>query len=157
MGISMGGYFAPRCAAFEKRFKACVAWGAQFSVFDSWKSRIEKDFNVPLASPGEWIYWVLGVKTPEEAIKKLENFKLKGVAGKIECSFLIMHGEADAQQPMYVAHNLFNEVGSKDKTLKVFTREEGGSQHCTRDNQTIGTAYFGDWFVNRLIRGVKAG
>lgn len=33
----------------------------------------------------------------------------------------------------------------------------GGAQHCTRDNHTIGTAYFGDWLVDKLIRGVKAG
>ena len=32
MGVSLGGYFAPRCAAFEKRFKACVAWGAIYDM-----------------------------------------------------------------------------------------------------------------------------
>ena len=30
MAISLGGYYAPRAAAFEKRFAACVAWGAQW-------------------------------------------------------------------------------------------------------------------------------
>ncbi len=28
MANSLGGYYAPRAAAFEKRFKCCVAWGA---------------------------------------------------------------------------------------------------------------------------------
>ena len=28
MGWSLGGYYAPRAAAFEKRFRLCVAWGA---------------------------------------------------------------------------------------------------------------------------------
>jgi len=28
MGWSLGGYYAPRAAAFEKRFALCVAWGA---------------------------------------------------------------------------------------------------------------------------------
>src|SRR3712207_8009884 len=27
-GWSLGGYYAPRAAAFEKRFALCVAWGA---------------------------------------------------------------------------------------------------------------------------------
>lgn len=30
MAFSMGGYYAPRAAAFEKRFAACVAWGGHF-------------------------------------------------------------------------------------------------------------------------------
>ena len=29
MALSLGGYYAPRAAAFEKRFKCCVAWGAR--------------------------------------------------------------------------------------------------------------------------------
>ena len=28
VALSLGGYYAPRAAAFEKRFKCCVAWGA---------------------------------------------------------------------------------------------------------------------------------
>ena len=35
MGVSLGGYFAPRAAAFEKRFKACVAWGAVYDIIRS--------------------------------------------------------------------------------------------------------------------------
>jgi hypothetical protein len=30
-GISMGGFYAPRAAAFEHRLACCVAWGAYFS------------------------------------------------------------------------------------------------------------------------------
>ena len=28
VGWSLGGYYAPRAAAFEKRLALCVAWGA---------------------------------------------------------------------------------------------------------------------------------
>jgi esterase/lipase len=156
LGVSLGGYFAPRCAAVEKRYKACVAWGASFDSHATWKHRIEKKFQTALSVPGDHVKWAWGADTLEEVLAKMEKATLKGVAGKIECPVLIVHGEADAQQPLEVAYQLFNEVGSKDKTLKIFTREEGGAQHCTRDNHTIGTAYFGDWFVDKLIRGVKA-
>jgi dipeptidyl aminopeptidase/acylaminoacyl peptidase len=154
MGISLGGYYAPRCAAFEKRYKACVAWGAIYDYHATWKSRIEKEFKTSLSVPGEHILWILGVKSYDQALKKLERFTLKGVLSKIACPFLLVHGEADAQITMEDAQRLFDEVGSKDKTFKIFTREEGGSQHCQRDNQTIGAAYITDWFVERLIRGV---
>jgi len=150
MGISLGGYYAPRCAAFEKRFKACVAWGAQYDYHAIWKRRIEQAFQASLSVPGEHITWFLGVSTLEEALKKLEKFTLQGVAEKIECPFLVTHGEADAQIPMEYARKLFAEVRSKDKTLKVFTVDEGGSMHCQVDNLTIGVAYIGDWLSDKL-------
>ena len=45
---------------------------------------------------------------------------------------------------------VIDKVGSKDKTLKVFTREEGGYHHCQIDNASIGTAYMWDWVESRL-------
>jgi hypothetical protein len=37
MAISLGGYYAPRAAAFEQRFACCVAWGAQWDYWQVWK------------------------------------------------------------------------------------------------------------------------
>ena len=150
MGVSLGGYFAPRAAAFEKRFRACVAWGAQYDYHAVWKRRVEAAFKTSLSVPGEHIIWFLGVDTIEEALKKLESFTLEGVAGKIECPFLLTHGEADAQISIEIARKQFMEVGSKDKTLKIFTREEGGAEHCQGDNLTIGIACIADWLSDKL-------
>ena len=152
VGISLGGYFAPRAAAFEKRFKACVAWGAQYDYHAVWKSRIDAAFKTSLSVPGEHITWFMGVDTLDQALKRLEPFTLEGVAQKIECPFLLAHGEADAQISMDIARKQFAAVGSKDKTFKVFTREEGGSEHTMGDNMTIGMAYISDWFVEKLVR-----
>ncbi|MBI3827840.1 MAG: prolyl oligopeptidase family serine peptidase [Candidatus Rokubacteria bacterium] len=150
MAISLGGYYAPRVAAFEKRFKACVAWGAIWDYHATWKRRVEQAFNASLSVPGEHITWVLGVGSVEEALKKLEGFRLQGVAEKIDCAFLLTHGEADAQIPMEDARSLFDAVGSKDKTLRIFTRQEGGAEHCQGDNLTIGIACIADWLADRL-------
>ena len=150
MAVSLGGYTAPRAAAFEKRFKACVAWGAQYDYHAVWKSRVEATFKTSLSVPAEHITWFMGVNTIEEALKKLEPFTLKGVIGQIECPFLLTHGEADAQISMDIARQQFEEVGSRDKTFKIFTREEGGAQHCQGDNSTIGTAYIADWLSDKL-------
>lgn len=151
LGVSLGGYYAPQCAAFEKRFKACVAWGAIYDYHATWRRRIESGMKTSLSVPGDHIKWILGVESFDEALEKLKNFTLKRAVGKIQCPFLLLHGEADEQISNEVAKQLFDEVGAKDKTLKVFTREEGGAQHCTRDNHTIGTAYFSDWLADRLI------
>ena len=41
MAISLGGYYAPRAAAFEQRFACCVAWGAQWDYWQTWKKRFD--------------------------------------------------------------------------------------------------------------------
>jgi dipeptidyl aminopeptidase/acylaminoacyl peptidase len=150
MGVSLGGYYAPRAAAFEPRFKACVSWGAIWDYHATWKKRVEKAFQASLSVPGEHIMWVLGVDNIEDALKKLEGFRLAGVAEKVQCPYLLTHGERDAQIPMEDARALFDAIGAKDKTLKVFTFEEGGYEHCQGDNLTIGIAYIGDWLADRL-------
>ena len=114
------------------------------------KLRVGKGSKPALSVPAEHLNWFLGVDNFEEAVKKTEPFTLKGVAGKIECPFLLTHGEADAQVPLEEARKEFAEVGSKDKTLKIFTREEGGAEHCQGDNLTIGISYIADWFSDKL-------
>jgi esterase/lipase len=96
------------------------------------------------------LLWIFDVKTREEAMKKLEGFRLDGVVQKIACPFLLLHGEGDEQIPLEIAQKVIDNVGSKDKTLKVFTREEGGYHHCQIDNASIGTAYLWDWVESRL-------
>jgi len=152
LGVSLGGYFSPRAAAFEKRFKACVAWGAQYDYHAVWKNRIDAAFKTSLSVPGEHITWFMGVDTLDQALKKLEPFTLEGVAQKIECPFLLTHGEADAQISMAIARQQFAAVGAKDKTFKVFTREEGGAEHCQGDNLTLGITYIADWFADKLVK-----
>jgi dipeptidyl aminopeptidase/acylaminoacyl peptidase len=150
MGISLGGYYAPRAAAFEKRFKACVAWGAIYDYHETWRNRIERSFDLAMSVPGEHIKWILGVDTYEEALTALMDYRLEEVAGEIECRVLIVHGEGAKQIPLEDARRLFKAVGSKEKTLKVFTAEEGGSEHCQGDNRTLGQTYIFDWIADNL-------
>ena len=153
MAISLGGYYAPRAAAFEQRFACCVAWGAQWDYYDVWKRRfdaLDSGRTPSLSVASDHLLWIFDVKTREDAMKKLEGFRLDGVVQKITCPFLLLHGEGDEQIPLPLAHKVIDSVGSKDKTLKVFTREEGGYHHCQIDNASIGTAYMWDWIESRL-------
>jgi fermentation-respiration switch protein FrsA (DUF1100 family) len=102
--------------------------------------------------PGHHITWILGVDTLEEALKRLESFRLDGVVQKMRCPFLIVHGAEDEQVPLADAQALYNASGSKDKTLRVFTAEEGGAQHCQRDYLTLVVATMWDWFEEKLVR-----
>ena len=60
VAISLGGYYAPRCAALEPRFAACIAWGAIWDYHAVWKRRIEAQFKASLSVPGHHIAWILG-------------------------------------------------------------------------------------------------
>ena len=150
MALSLGGYYAPRAAAFEKRFKACAAWGAQWDYREVWKRRLEAAFKADLSVPPDHICWFTGTRTIEEALVFLEKFTLAGVAERIECPFLLVHGLHDTQIPMEDARTCFNAVGSKDKTLKVFSEGEGGLLHCNWDYLTPVVQYMYDWLAEKL-------
>jgi pimeloyl-ACP methyl ester carboxylesterase len=155
VALSLGGYFAPRCAALDHRFAACVAWGAQWDVHELWVERIaavREGRSVALPVPVDHVKWVFGVETFEEALKALEGFKLDGIVQKMKCPFLLTQGTEDKQVPMSHAQKLFDAVGSKDKTFRVFTPEEGGAQHCQRDYLTAVCDVIADWLADKLQR-----
>lgn len=148
MAISLGGYYAPRAAAFEQRFACAIAWGAQWDYWEVWKSRFDRldSGKTPsLSVPWQHLLWIFNVTTREAAMKCLEGFRLDGVVQKITCPFLLVHGAGDEQISLAIAQKCFDAVGSKQKTLKVFSREEGGYHHCQIDNVSIGVAYMRDW------------
>jgi pimeloyl-ACP methyl ester carboxylesterase len=153
MAISLGGYYAPRAASLEPRFAACVAWGAQWDYYDVWQQRfaaLDSGKVLSLSVPPEHLMWVFGVDNRAAAMKKLEGFRLDGIVQKMRCPFLLVHGAGDEQIPLAIAEKCFAAVGSQQKTLKVFQREEGGFHHCQVDNITIGTHYMWDWIADAL-------
>jgi dienelactone hydrolase len=153
MAISLGGYYAPRAAAFESRFACCIAWGAQWDYQKIWRERFERlaRSDVPaLSVASAHILWVVNATSQEEALKRLEPFKLDGAVQRIACPFLMLHGEGDEQIPLSEAQKCFDAVGSKQKTMRLFSREEGGYHHCQIDNQSICSAAMWDWLEQVL-------
>ena len=156
MALSLGGYYAPRAAALEPRFACCVAWGAQWDYHEIWARRLEELDSgkvLSLSVPPEHLQWVLGVSDRAAALKKLEGFRLDGIVQKMTCPFLLLHGAGDEQIPLELAERLFEAAGSKQKALKVFSRDEGGFHHCQVDNITIGVHYMFDWIADVLNAG----
>jgi dipeptidyl aminopeptidase/acylaminoacyl peptidase len=151
MAVSLGGYYAPRAAAFEKRLKCCVAWGAHWDYHAVWERRRNLRPDSPVSVPGFQLAWVMGTDDFESAMEKLKDFRLAGVMEKIECPLLIVHGENDRQVHLVDAHNAFAAAtGTAVKELKVFTKEEGGDEHCQLDNRSLAVDYITDWVVEHL-------
>lgn len=150
MASSLGGYYAPRTASMERRFKACLAHGAIWDYHAIWKRRIEAAFRIQLPSPGNHLAWSFNVKTAEEGLEKLEGFRLDGVVQRMKCPFLLVHGEDDQQIPLADAKSLYKAAGSKDKTLRVYKGTDGGSQHCHMDYIAPVVGYMADWMAEKL-------
>jgi alpha-beta hydrolase superfamily lysophospholipase len=153
IAYSAGGYYAPRVAAFEKRYAACVAWGPHYDYHAVWEKRwaaMKNDHN-SVATSHFQLPWVLGVSDMETAMEKLRKFTLAGVAEKLECPLLITWGVEDKLTPREIGEQLYNAAGSKDKTLKIFDRATGGFEHCQADNRQVGTDYICDWLEDRLL------
>jgi len=150
MALSLGGYYAPRAAAFEKRLACCVAWGAIWDWGQIWEHRM-KGHTGHLPVPLFQLTWVLGKNTVEEALEVAKKMSLEGVADKITCPLLVVHGENDRQIPLWHAEKTIEAaVNSPRRKLKVFTLAEGGAEHCQADNQTLFVDYAADWVAEIL-------
>ena len=152
MGFSMGGYYAPRAAAMDPRFAACVAWGGHFDYHESWvrRRKIMESGGTKLSAPGFQLPWVLGMPDIDACMRKLENYRLTGVVEKMTCPFFCLHGENDTIVQLDFAQRLYQAVGSANKTLRVLTAFEGGSEHCQEDNRQVGANLIADWLADNL-------
>lgn len=153
MGYSFGGYYAPRIAAFEDRYVACVAFGAMHWDLASWVREIRDSVAADpktSATSHFQVPWVFGVPGLDEAIEMASEFNLGDVAGRVRCPFLVAHGENDRQVPIEDARKLLEAIGSEDKSLIAFTAEGGGAEHVQVDNRQVGVDAIADWLEPRL-------
>jgi fermentation-respiration switch protein FrsA (DUF1100 family) len=148
-GISMGGYFAPRAAAFEPRVAACVAWGAFYDL-------VEVAANLALtgahSAPPFQVPWVFGISDPTALAEHAARFTLDGVAEKITCPLLVIHGAADRQVPLEHAHRTIDQARSAARRdLVVFPEGGWGDQHCQVDDPTLAVDLIADWLQEVLL------
>jgi dienelactone hydrolase len=150
MGYSFGGYYAPRIAAFERRYAACVCLGALHWDLHAWQKRIKEQLASDpkkSAQSNFQFQWILGLDDSDAALERAKAFSLAGVAEKIACPVLITHGANDRVVPVEAAHKLYAELKTSRKTLKIFTPEEGGAEHCQVDDRPLGISYIADWIA----------
>lgn len=162
MGISMGGYLAPRAAAFEHRLKACIANGGVLDVSEKLYEMPEKLIELLKTNPDEfnkqmesamkemvfvrWFFnngmFAFGVDTPAELIIKAKQFNLREVARNIKCPTLIIQGEADTMTTG--AMRLYNLLECP-KTYLVFTRAETAQAHCQEGAKSVSAEKIFNW------------
>jgi dipeptidyl aminopeptidase/acylaminoacyl peptidase len=156
MGWSLGGYYAPRAAAFEKRFRLCVAWGANHNWGELQRRRLAREGDRPVPHYWDHVMWVWGKATLEEFLAFAPQVSLVGIVKDISVPFLITHGAHDRQIPIAYAHQCYEEaINSPRRELKIFTGREGGVEHCSADNMEPARSYIADW-IERTFASLPA-
>jgi dienelactone hydrolase len=139
-GVSFGGYYAPRAAAFEPRIKAVAAWCGTWSILTDFY-----EFYPPLQKQ---LQWLTGSKDDAEARTKLAEFTLDGIADKLKIPVYVMHGTADIIMDIKGANRFVEALTSDDVTVDIY--DGAGSLHCSYDYMSVAGARLGDWFLHRI-------
>lgn len=117
-GVSLGGYYAPRAAAFESRVKAAVGNCGPWNFGECWE-------RLPGLTRAAFSYHS-GATSDEDAEVRAHTLTLDGAAQKIKQPLLIIHGKLDRLIPWEQAHKIVDAVGSNAE-LVMF---ENGNHVC---------------------------
>ncbi len=118
MGVSLGGYFAPRAAAFEPRLKAVIANAGAYNFAENFE-------RLPLLTREAFTYRAKSANE-SEARTKLEAFNLQGVMKNVQCPLLVIMGRLDRLIPPVAAEQMVAEAGGEAE-LWMF---EDGNHVC---------------------------
>lgn len=113
MGVSFGGQFAVRAAAFEPRLKAAIENCGPYNQSLNFKNR-------PSISRATMVHR-LKVANEEEAISRLRQFNLEGVAEKVTCPLLVIQGRHDRLVPPEQGERIATEA----PTAELWLFEDG--------------------------------
>jgi pimeloyl-ACP methyl ester carboxylesterase len=158
IGLSLGGYLAPRAASAEHRLAACVADCGSFDLYASALSRVpgplaagyEAGRERPTALLGRLLSWVErqptggwalrrgqqvhGAASPLAYFAALRDYTLAGRAGQIRCPTFVANAEGDdisASAPQLAA------ALTGPKQFVTFTAAEGAGDHCESGARTL--------------------
>lgn len=177
VGISWGGYFALRSAAYEKRISAVVAYDVMdnglevmTNVFPSlickmirlayhceWK-RLINGLTAIIARKSVLADWALsqgmyitGTGSPFEFYQNLSYHNLAGVTDLITQDVLLLAGEKDHYIPLNQFYRLKNSIHNANSlSYRLFTTAEGGEQHCQVGNHMLAVNTIIDWLKQKF-------
>ncbi|MBI2316183.1 MAG: prolyl oligopeptidase family serine peptidase [Betaproteobacteria bacterium] len=140
-GISLGGYYAPRAAAFEKRIKACIANGGPYdwgALWDTLPELTRRAFRARSHSANDG-----------EARQRAKLLTLEGIAKRIQCPLFVIAGGLDTVCPPEDAKRLAAEAKGPVELLVI---EDG--YHVAHNRAYRHRPQSADWMAEQL--GVEA-
>jgi alpha-beta hydrolase superfamily lysophospholipase len=168
LGVSFGGYLAPRAAAFDARIAAVVAIDGLFDANESVTNLLTADlpslfeeadadgFNaaVRLAMTHDTSFrwyieqalWAFRVDSPYEFFERARPFTLVGVVHQIACPVLVCQATADHFNPGQ-AERLAAALGGR-ATLRPFTADESAAAHAHPGASLLMNGIVYDWLTD---------
>jgi hypothetical protein len=156
-GISGGGYYVPRAAAYEKRIKACIANSLLYDLDRILKSSLLqfgdlfKKYDPMTYYIVDMIAWRWGAKNPLGLIPKNKDFKFD--PSLIMCPSLILIGEGEYQgskEAKRQQHSGLEAIQNPRKELVIAPLNEGGGHHVIGENLTLMSQIVFDWLDDIL-------
>ena len=133
----MGGYAAPRVAAYDKRIKACISLGGYFDMISFWDTSSEVLLDI--------LQFAFGATDRNNAREIAHGFTLKSSAEHITCPLLIVHSDQDNICPYSEAEKMLATVG-KNAELVMFK----GGNHCCDNKPAEVRPMMADWMSKQL-------
>jgi len=136
-GVSLGGYYAPRAAAYEKRIRACISlagpydWGA---IWEALPDLTRDAFRVRSH-----------LATEREARAHAATLTLKDAAKRIECPIFLVAGKQDRLVPWQDAQRIAAEVRGPVELLVI---EDGN--HIANNRPYRYRLRTADWMAAQL-------
>jgi len=135
-GGSTGGYYVPRAAATDKRIAACGINGGSYYPQE-----------ITEFAPIYHHKFALLCGVDDEKMKELfPKMTLDGLAEKIDCPLLILHGRDDPIFSVKGVQRIYEEAKTKDKTIKIYP----GAWHCCTGYETEAFRTQADWMAEHL-------
>lgn len=164
IGASLGGYLAPRAAAFEKRITKVIGWSVFPDFFDILLAddpkllRVVMDgmykrghagvFNKlykKMMEKSELVKWNLlhgmyayDAPDPVGYVQKIRQFTLKGIGDKVTQDMLILAGRSDHMIPPSLFHEEFDLLpNTRSLALQLYTDRDDAGSHCNMGNMKL--------------------
>jgi pimeloyl-ACP methyl ester carboxylesterase len=173
IGVSFGGYLAPRAAAFEPRIGAVVTIDGLFDGYESVRNLLTDELKALLdADRAEefnegvrkgmagntgmrWYIehglWCFRVSDPYEFFVSARPYTLEGIAERITCPVLVCDAAEDHLNPGQ-ARRLAEALGDR-AVLRSFTAEESAGAHSHPGASVLMNGVVLDWLGETLIAG----
>jgi alpha-beta hydrolase superfamily lysophospholipase len=173
-GMSMGGYLAPRAAAFDQRIDGVVTFDVLFDVAaaarstsrfsgivtwlhkNGFRAAADEFLRVGMRMmPGiKWgvnnAMWTMGLRSPSETSVAFDAYTLKDVAASIRCDVLVLAGVEDQFVPLeQVTQFHVALTHARSVTTVVYDAESGGKEHCQDGAITLWQSTVFDWLLSK--------
>jgi dienelactone hydrolase len=135
-GVSLGGYYAPRAAAFEPRIKAVAVVGGPYNLGSTWHL-------YPPMIKTKFMY-DSQIDDEERARQHALTFTLEGVASRVQQPFLVVFGKLDTMMSWQEAKR-----GADEAPRGEFLLYEDGTHVCYTVNYKF-KPYLADWMKEKL-------